>query len=61
MIVTRTDFIKKTIQAGLLALLALLLLILGGRVVTGTDCSNCPGKGVCKGEKDCRNYRMNAE
>jgi hypothetical protein len=59
MIVTRTDFIKKTIQAGLFALLTLLLLILGGRVVTGTDCSKCPGKGICKGESDCGNFIRN--
>jgi hypothetical protein len=52
----RNDFLKKLIRVGLLALLATLVLLLGNRVVTGKDCSGCPGKGVCNGETDCDKY-----
>lgn len=52
----RNDFIKKLMRYGLLALLTLIVFVLGSRVVTGKDCSACPGKGVCKGETDCNKY-----
>jgi hypothetical protein len=56
MIITRTEFIKKVIRAGLFTLLAIIMLALGRKVVTGKDCSKCPGLGICKGETDCNNY-----
>lgn len=53
---TRKDFVTKLVQAGLLGILLLITWLLGSRVVTGNDCSACPGKGVCLGETDCNNY-----
>jgi hypothetical protein len=53
---TRIDFFKKLIRYGLLALLALIVIALGSKVVTGTDCSSCPGKGICNGKTDCDKY-----
>jgi hypothetical protein len=53
---TRYSFLKKIIQAALLALIALIVFALGNRVVTGKDCSTCPGNGICNGETDCRKY-----
>lgn len=52
----REDFFKKILRLALLAILALIAFTLGGRVVTGQDCSSCPGKGVCNGETDCSKY-----
>jgi hypothetical protein len=52
----RNDFFKKIIRYGLLALLTLIVFALGNRVVTGKDCSACPGNGVCNGETDCNKY-----
>jgi hypothetical protein len=53
---TRKDFIKKLIQAGLIGILFLLTFLLGSKVVSGKDCSVCPGNGICRGETDCSNY-----
>ena len=52
----RIDFFKKLVRYGLLAMLTLIVFALGNRVVTGKDCSACPGKGVCNGETDCNKY-----
>jgi hypothetical protein len=52
----RQDFLKRLIRYGLLAILSLIVFALGNRVVTGTDCSSCPGKGVCNGKTDCNKY-----
>jgi hypothetical protein len=53
---TRNEFFKKLIRFGLLVILSLIVFALGSRVVTGNDCSACPGKGICNGEKDCNKY-----
>jgi hypothetical protein len=53
---TRIEFFKKLIRFGLLVILSLIVFALGSRVVTGKDCSACPGKGICKGETDCNKY-----
>lgn len=53
---TRIEFFKKLVRAGLFALLAMIIFALGNRVVTGKDCSVCPGKGICIGEADCNKY-----
>lgn len=52
----REDFFKKILRLALLAVLALIAFTLGGRVVTGPNCSACPGKGICGGETDCAKY-----
>ncbi|MBA4321266.1 MAG: hypothetical protein C0408_00465 [Odoribacter sp.] len=53
---TRADFFKQLIRYTLLGLLAGLAVILGNRVVTGYNCSTCPGSGICKGESDCSKF-----
>lgn len=45
------------IRAGLLLILVLVSVVLGKRVVSGNDCSGCPGSGVCKGISDCDSYK----
>jgi hypothetical protein len=52
----RTEFFKKLMRYGLLALLTLIVFALGNRVVTGQNCSACPGNGVCNGKTDCSKY-----
>lgn len=49
----RSDFVKKVFRYILFGLLAFIALVTGSKVVTGTDCSSCPGKGICKGDSDC--------
>ncbi|MFH0841881.1 MAG: hypothetical protein V1903_04590 [Bacteroidota bacterium] len=41
------------IQVILASVLGLIAIVLGKRVVSGNDCSGCPGNGICKGETDC--------
>ena len=52
----RSEFIKKIIRYLLFGLLALVAVVIGNKVVTGSDCSSCPGKGICKGETDCSTF-----
>lgn len=52
----RTVFLKKLMRIALLAILSLIVLALGRRIVIGADCSVCPGKDSCKGIADC--YKM---
>ena len=52
----RVDFFKKMVRFGLLAILTFIALALSNRVVTGKDCSVCPGNGVCNGKTDCNKY-----
>jgi hypothetical protein len=52
----REIFLKKLIRYGLLTILAIIVFVLGGRVVTGKDCSSCAGKGICNGKTDCKKY-----
>jgi hypothetical protein len=52
----REEFFKKLIRFTLLAILALIVFALGSKVVTGRDCSGCPGNGICNGETDCSKY-----
>jgi len=53
---TRKKFITKLIQAGLLGILSLITFLLVNKVVSGKDCSSCPGNGICRGETDCSKY-----
>jgi hypothetical protein len=58
MIITRIEFIKKTLRAGLYALLAIIALVLGGKAVMANNCSKCAGNGICKGESDCERFLL---
>jgi hypothetical protein len=49
----RNVFIKRVIQVGLFALLALMVFALKNRIVTGGDCSSCPDIGSCPGKNEC--------
>ena len=51
---TRNDFVKRGLQAGLLALLGLIILSLKGRIATGPNCSICPDQGRCLGKSQCK-------
>jgi hypothetical protein len=53
---TRKNFIIKAIRYMLFGLLTLITILLGTRIISGTDCSACPGKGICGGETDCSKY-----
>ena len=52
----RNDFFKMLIRACLFVLLAVIMLALGKKAVTGKDCSICPGNGICNGKTDCYKY-----
>jgi hypothetical protein len=52
----RNEFVKKVVRYLLFGLLAGIALLTGSRIVTGSDCSSCPGKGICQGETDCSIY-----
>jgi hypothetical protein len=40
----------------LFGLLVLVAVVTGSKVVAGTNCSSCPGKGICAGESDCSKF-----
>ncbi len=52
----RAKFIKQLIRYLLFGLLALIAVAMGNRIVSGSDCNTCPGKGLCSGEQDCFKY-----
>jgi hypothetical protein len=52
----RPDFIKRLIRYVLLLFLAGIAVVLGGKAVPSSDCSVCPGRGICKGESDCSKF-----
>lgn len=52
----RFDFIRKLMRYFLLGLIALIVLALGKKVIAGSDCSVCAGKGICRGETDCSKF-----
>jgi hypothetical protein len=54
---TRQELIKKLGHYLLLMVLALIVLLLGKRVITGSECTTCPGNGVCNGKTDCNQYQ----
>jgi hypothetical protein len=49
---TRNNFITKLIRIGLLAILALISVILAGRI-TFDKCASCPISENCKGKSSC--------
>jgi hypothetical protein len=53
---SRLDFFRKIIRYLLLMLLGIITIFLANRVVSGNDCSACPGNGICKGESDCSKF-----
>lgn len=53
---TREEFFKKSGRLGLLAILVLIAIALGNRIVSGSACAKCPGKDICNGETDCSKY-----
>jgi hypothetical protein len=55
-IISRDDFVKKLIRAGLFVVLAFITFFLGKKAETGKGCSECAGKGICNGESDCVKY-----
>ena len=53
----RGTFLRRLMQIVILAVMSLVVLALGDRVVTGRDCNKCPGQGICSGEIDCESYQ----
>ena len=53
---SRTVFLRKLVQLILFSVLGIIALTLGRKTVSGSDCSSCPGKGICKGEIDCSKF-----
>ena len=54
--ISREEFLRKFLRAGLLLLLGAVAYILGDRIIRTSDCSSCPGNGFCKDGMDCSNY-----
>jgi hypothetical protein len=53
---TRNNFLKRAIQAGLFALLTLMVFALKNRIVAGESCASCPENGKCPGKKECSKF-----
>jgi len=54
--ITREDFLQKLIRIFLASVLGLIAIALGNRMVSGNECSQCPGKGICIGDTDCSRF-----
>jgi len=52
----RINFIKRLTRYIILFLMLIIVAVLGNKIVTGKDCSACPGNGICNGETECDNY-----
>jgi hypothetical protein len=52
----RIEFVKKIIRYLLFGLLGGIAFLTGSRIAAGSDCSSCPGKGICVGESDCSTF-----
>jgi len=52
----RNEFLKKVIRYLLFGFIAAVIALTGRRAVIGSDCSACPGKGICSGETDCTTF-----
>ena len=50
---SRANFLKKLMRYLLLMLIAAIVLALGNKVVSASDCSTCPVNGQCKGKAYC--------
>jgi hypothetical protein len=53
---TRNDFFKRLGRYLLLMLIVMIVIALGNKVISGKDCSVCPGKGICHGKTDCNKF-----
>jgi hypothetical protein len=53
---TRTVFLKRAMQAGLFALLSLVVFLLKNRIATGENCSSCPDIADCPGKRECNKF-----
>ena len=53
---TRNELLKKLGRYLLLMLIAVIVISLGKKVISGNDCTTCPGKGICNGKTDCNKY-----
>jgi hypothetical protein len=53
---TRIELLKKLGRYLLLMLIAMIVIALGNKVISGNDCSVCPGKGICNGKTDCNKF-----
>ena len=52
----RKDFLVRIMRYLLLSLLAVVVLLLGNKIVSGENCSKCPANGICSGKSDCYKY-----
>lgn len=52
----REDFIKNIIRYILFGMLAFIVVFVGNKAVASSDCTSCPGKGMCSGEIDCSKF-----
>jgi hypothetical protein len=59
--ISRKEFLNKILRIMLISVLAVIAFLLGGRVSSGQNCSECAGKGLCRGESDCSNYLNDAK
>jgi hypothetical protein len=55
-LMTRNELIKKLGRYALLMLMAMIVLLLGNKVVAANNCNTCAGKGICNGKTDCNKY-----
>jgi len=52
----RTDFLKTLFRYLLFGLLGFIAVFAGSKAVLASDCSSCPGKGICSGKTDCEKF-----
>jgi hypothetical protein len=53
-LIPRDEFLRKIIRYLLIAILSVIVFTLGGRVVTGKECSGCTLKNTCSSRSDCK-------
>jgi hypothetical protein len=53
---TRNELIKTLGRYVLLLIMAVVVFLLGNKVVAANNCNACAGKGICNGKTDCNKY-----
>ena len=53
---SRNELLKKLGRYLLLIFIAIIVISLGKKIAGGSDCTACPGKGICNGKTDCNKY-----
>jgi hypothetical protein len=54
--INRAGFLKNMIRIIMGSFLVFIAVVLARKITIASDCSSCPGRGICKGDSDCEKF-----